>query len=514
MNLISIFAISIGKGTMINFFKKYHKWIGIVFTVFILLFSVSGIVLNHRQLFSGTDVSRDYLPKEYNYINWNNAAVVGTTKIGEDSILIYGNIGVWLTDSSASGFKSFNLGFPDGIDNRKVSKVYYPKSFGLYAGTYFGLFKYNFSTNSWIRVELPLHEQRIVDITVKGDELLIVSRSFLLTTVDGKHFEKHTLPEPENYDNKAGLFKTLWIIHSGEIWGLSGILLVDFIGLIFIFLSITGLIYFLVPFFVRRNKKKKKANIKNNKLRRFSLKWHNKIGWITLILLIITSSTGIFLRPPLLALIADVKVSKIPYTELDSPNPWFDKLRRIMFIESSNKYLVATLDGMYYSDDDFNTPLKRFPEQPPISVMGVTAFELIDDSTLLLGSFEGLFKWNFITRYKEDYIKKGPIKEKKRGGPPLGEFLVTGYSNHFNGKEVYFDFNNGASYISDNLNFIDMPEIIASQPMSLWNVALEVHTARIYKFMFGGFYILFIPLAGLLILFILVSGFVVWWKRH
>ena len=59
-----------------------------------------------------------------------------------------------------------------------------------------------------------------------------------------------------------------------------------------------------------------------------------------------------------------------------------------------------------------------------------------------------------------------------------------------------------------------MPEIIASQPMSLWNVALKVHTARIYKFMFGSLYILFIPLAGLLILFILISGLIVWLKKH
>lgn len=499
---------------MVNFFKKYHKWIGIVFTIFILLFSVSGIVLNHRQLFSGTDVNRNYLPDEYSYVNWNNAAVAGTIRIGHDSILIYGNIGIWLTDSSANEFSDFNIGFPEGIDNRKVSKVLYSKSMGLLAGTYFGLYRYDIDEDYWLKVELPIHKQRIVDIAEKGDTLLVLSRSFLLTTVDGKHFEKLTLPEPEDYDNKVGLFKTLWIIHSGEIWGLPGTLLVDLIGLIFIFLSITGLIYFLVPFFIKRNKKKSKTNFTNNKLRRFSLKWHNKIGWITLILLIITTSTGMFLRPPLLAVIGEARVGKIPYTELDSPNPWFDKLRRVLYIESSNRYLIATLDGLYYSDDNFNTPLHKFAEQPPISIMGVTAFELIDDSTLIIGSFEGLFKWNFSTGYKEDYIKKGPIKEKERGGPPLGEFLVTGYSNHFNGKEVYFDFNDGASYISDNPEFIGMPDIIASQPMSLWNVALEVHTARIYKFMFGGLYILFIPLAGLLILFILVSGFIVWWKKH
>ncbi len=497
---------------MISFFKKYHKWVSIVLTVFIILFSLSGIVLNHRQLFSGFDVNRSYLPSGYDYNNWNNAAVAGTEKISNDSILIYGNIGIWLTDSTASYFTDFNEGFPAGADNHKVSKVYNSKSLGLFAGTYFGLYKYD--NNLWSKTDLPLHNERIVDITENADSLIILSRSFIITTLDGITFYKKTPPQPEDYDNKAGLFKTLWVIHSGEIYGLPGILLVDIIGIIFIFLCVTGLIYWLVPFSSKRRKKNNTQNSRKIKVRRFSLKWHNKIGWITLVFLIITTITGMFLRPPLLAAIAYSKVGKIPYTELDSPNPWFDKLRRIMYFEESNIYLIATLDGIYYSDDNFKSKLKRVYGQPPISVMGVTAFEKVDHNSILLGSFEGLFLWDLASGYKQDYITKSPIKTKERGGPPLGDFLITGYSNHFNDKEVFFDFNSGGWDMNTGKAFNKMPIEISDQPMSLWNVALEIHTARIYKFMFGNFYILFIPLAGILILLILISGFVVWLKKH
>ncbi len=499
---------------MVNFFKKYHRWVSIVLTVFILLFAISGIILNHRELFSGFDVNRNYLPDNYRYNDWNNAGVAGTTIIGSDSVLIYGNIGIWLTDTLCSEFTDFNNGFPGGIDNRKISKIYLSEKYGIFAGTLFGLYHYNNSANLWTKLELPVLNQRIVDIAEKGDTLLVLSRSYLLTSMDGINFIKTRLPEPEDFDNKAGLFKTLWIIHSGEIWGLPGKLLVDAIGLVFIFLSITGLLYFIIPFSSKRNRRRKRSNAVNNKVRRFSLKWHNKIGWITLILLIITTVTGMFLRPPLLAAIAYSKVGKIPYTELDSPNPWFDKLRRIMFIEESNTYLVATLDGIYYSDDNFKSSLKKIYGQPPLSVMGVTAFELVDNNTILVGSFEGLFLWNLKTGLKLDYIKKAPIKKKKRGGPPLGDFLITGYSNHFYGGEVFFDFNIGGRNINTGKIFKPMPEEIANMPMSLWNVALEVHTARMYSPVFGKFYILFIPLSGLLILFILISGFVVWWKRY
>lgn len=499
---------------MINFFKKYHKWLSIILTLFIILFALSGIILNHRQLFSGIDVSRNYLPSDYRYNNWNNAGVAGTEKIGNDSILIYGNIGIWLTDTMASEFTDFNNGFPHGIDNRKVSKVLFSDYFGLYAGTYFGLFKYNDTDKLWQKITLPIHKKRIVDISQKGDTLLVLSRSFLLTSTNGSTFTVHTLPEPEDYDNKIGLFKTLWVIHSGEIYGLPGMLLVDAVGIIFIFLSITGLIYWLIPFYSKRRKKKNKSNTTNQKVRRFSLRWHNKIGWITIILLVITTATGMFLRPPLLAAIAYAKVGKIPFTKLDSPNPWFDKLRRIMYLEEPDIYLVATSDGIYYSNDSFSTPLKRVYGQPPISIMGVTAFEQVGSNTILVGSFEGLFMWNLMSGYTQDYITKGPVKVKERGGPPLGDFLVTGYSNHFSNHEFFFDFNFGGRNIDNGEEFSNMPKEILTQPMSLWNVALEVHTARMYKFMFGNFYILFIPLAGILILFILISGVIVWWKKH
>jgi len=108
-----------------KFLRKYHKWLGLLSIVFVILFSFSGIILNHRQLVSNIDIDRSLLADEYQYNNWNNAAVKGTEKISNDSILIYGNIGVWLTDSTFSDFKDFNNGFPAGIDNKKISRKDY-----------------------------------------------------------------------------------------------------------------------------------------------------------------------------------------------------------------------------------------------------------------------------------------------------------------------------------------------------------------------------------------------------
>ena len=499
---------------MIKFFKKYHKWLSIVLTIFILLFSISGVILNHREMFSPFDVNRNLLPSEYLYDNWNNAAVKSTEKINNDSILIYGNIGVWLTDSAFNQFRDFNAGFPKGIDNRKTCKVFRNSKGDLFAGTFFGLYQFDFGGSSWQKITLPVHEERIVDIAERGDTLLVMSRSFLLKSTDYSNYIKLRLPEPEDYDNKIGLFKTLWVIHSGEIWGIAGKLIVDFVGLIFIFLSITGLIYFVNRLLIKKRKKKKKDFKSLKKSNKWNLKWHNKIGWITIVLLIITTSTGMFLRPPLLIPIANSRVEKIPFSVLDSPNPWFDKLRRIIYDETHDRYIIATLDGIFYSDDNFASKLKKFQPQPPASIMGVNVFENINDSTLLVGSFEGLFLWDMKNGDIDDYIKKGPYKKPEVQGPPIGSHVVTGYSKHFKNKEVYFDFGRGAKLIGSEGQFTNMPLNIAQQPMSLWNLALEVHTARIYTFIFGSLYILVIPLMGLFILFILVSGFVVWYKKH
>ncbi|MDX2444500.1 MAG: PepSY-associated TM helix domain-containing protein [Bacteroidales bacterium] len=499
---------------MIKFFRKYHKWLGLGVTLFLLLFSLSGIVLNHRKFFSSVDVTRNILPKEYRYSNWNNASVKGSEQIGQDSILIYGNIGIWLTNNNYTDFSDFNRGLPKGIDNRKIEKIHVSTKNKILAGTYFGLFEFDKTKAQWVKVLLPVEEERITDIIQKNDTILVMTRSFLLGSTNLNEFNTIVLPEPVNYDNKIGLFKTLWVVHSGEIYGIPGIIFVDLVGVIFIFLSLTGLIYFINPYIIKNRIRKQLDSLKVKRVSKFSLKWHNKIGWISILFLIITAATGMFLRPPLLIPIAERKVSKLPYTELDTPNPWFDKLRKIIYHENFNGFLVATSEGVYWADKDLNTELKPIDNQPPISIMGVNSYELMSDTTLLVGSFEGLFLWNFTNGEIINAFTKKAYQKPERRGPPIGENMVAGLITKANGEKVVFDFNSGASIMDSRANFVKMPEKIQQQAISLWNVALEFHTARIYKVFMGGFYILIVPLTGLFTLFILISGFIVWIKLY
>jgi hypothetical protein len=498
-----------------NFLKKYHKWLSIIFALFIILFSISGILLNHRKAFSSYDIDRSILPDDYSIKNWNNAAVKSTLKLNPDSILIYGNIGVWLTDSEFSNYSDFNTGLPKGIDNRKISTLLITSEKRLIAGTFFGLFEYDFASNTWKRVKIPTTEKRIVDIIQKDNNIYILSRSHLIiANHDLSNFEVKELPAPENYDNKIGLFKTLWVIHSGEIYGTIGKIIVDIVGLIFIFLTVTGVILFINKKRLVKRAINKKPFARIKAINLWNLKWHNKIGWTTVILLIITTATGMFLRPPLIITVATAKVSKIPGTELDTPNPWFDKLRRILYDEQKDRFLIATLDGFYYSDDNFSDSLKKFSQQPPASIMGVNVFRKMSSNTYLVGSFEGLYEWNPEQQIVFDYIKKVPWKKPEKMGPPIGDYLVTGYSTDFDNQEIVFDYDKGAFNIGGGKS-ISMPDKIATNyRMSWWTLGLEIHTGRFFEFILGSFYILIIPLSGLGILFILISGTWVWWKAY
>ncbi len=139
---------------------------------------------------------------------------------------------------------------------------------------------------------------------------MVLSRSHLLKTTNLTDFDIITLPNPENYDHKVGLFKTLWVIHSGEIYGETGKILVDILGLILTFLAISGIVVFINRIQVKNPKTPVPQKVKKLKTNKWFLKWHNKLGWITLVILIIHTGNPAFFATVVLIPIADKKLIK------------------------------------------------------------------------------------------------------------------------------------------------------------------------------------------------------------
>jgi len=490
--------------------KWLHKWFSLVLGLFLLLWAASGIILNHRDWFSGFSVNRDYLPAEYSYSNWNNASVRSAITLADGRVLVYGNVGVWLTDSSLNAFEPFMNGMRKGVDNSRCMRIVQSNNGHVFAGTQSGLYALNQADNSWIAVNLQVSDSRVSDLHIKDGLPVVLTRSELFFATDDvalPEFRQQRIPQAINDDGKTGLFRTLWVIHSGEIFGFAGKLIVDFFALLLIFLVLSGFVYFFFPGWIKRRKKVLKPAGKLVKVNRFSIKWHNKLGiWLGWFLLI-TTLTGMFLRPPLLIPIAHLRVGKIPFSSLDDPNPWHDRLRALHWNEEQGYWIIAANDGLFMSTEEFDLPLMPFRSQPPLSVMGINVLEYKGNGNYLVGSFNGLFLWNVKNGYQVDYLT-GEIPGRKGGaGSPIGKHLIAGYIS-MNERELIFDYNQGL--LQEQL---PMPVKLSSVPMPLWNLALEVHTTRIFQFLTGPFYILIIPLFGLGSLLILISGIVIWLRR-
>jgi len=502
----------------LKFFRKWHRWPGVIMAFFFILWAISGIVMNHRKLASGLDINRKCLPKEYRYVNWNNAAVKSAVNIAKDSLLVYGNIGIWLTDTLFEHFSDFNAGFPEGIDNRKISSLLYTRKGNLYAGTLFGIYYTQYPYGKWERMELSSKDQRVQWLTEKDGKILILTRSGLFQSMDDPanfHAERLHLPPPVGYDNKAGLFRTIWVIHSGEIYGDIGRLIVDLVGLIVILLAITGTLHFSMPYALRWLKKRKRSLITASSTKRKSAKWHKKAGiWIFLFILV-NAITGMFLRPPLLITIANARIGKIPWSVLDSPNPWEDKLRAIIYDEEIGGYLFGTSEGIYYADAELKGEMVAPPGQPPISVMGINIFEKSGSGRYMVGTFNGLYDWYPMEGFSRNHITGETPGKISTGSKPFGDQMASGYFETSNGREVYFDYNIGAVSLDAKGKFPAMPiKILENSPISWWNFALEVHTGRIFKYLIGDFYILIVPLMGIFGTLLVISGLVVWIKLY
>ena len=496
---------------VVTTFRKLHKWPGIIITIFAIHFAFSGIIMNHRSLFSGVDISRKWMPHSYEYQNWNQAAVRGGINVGTDSLLFFGNVGTWI--KTPQGYIDYNQGFPKGIDNRKINQLIRYKE-KLIAATQFGLFQRGTTDKQWKSIPTPGGEQRFVDLFIRKDTLMILSRNYLIKMTDLGHFTMVTLPAPEGYTRGAGLFNTLWELHSGELFGIAGKLIVDLLGLVTILLSITGLLHFFLPKMIRRRKRNYENAGSLPSTFRLNLRWHNVVGYIFVLFLVINTTAGIFLRPPLLIPIVNTRVGIIPGSHLDNNNAWNDKLRKGTWNQKLGIYIFSTSDGFYAADENLAGQMIRFYSQPPVSLMGCNVLELVDSTKYLIGSFSGMYVWNATNGEVSDFFTGKGYDTPIGMSRPVSDNMVAGYIHDSKNGQWIFDYNNGIEAINNSPGW-EMPAgVKIKSPISLWNLCLEIHTGRILEQFIGPFYLLYIPLAGICVLVVLISGFMVWLLKH
>ena len=451
---------------------KHHRWFGLLLGPFVILFCISGIVLNHRRQWASADISRAWLPSAYRYENYNNGLARGALDMPDSSVLVYGNAGIFRIYGDMA--EDFNAGFPAGTDFRNIRRVVAGPDSALYAAARFGLYRLD-ENSRWQPEDIDPSEQ-ITDLAVNGDSMLLLTRSEAFLSLGGDPWVKITLPDPAGRP-KRSLFRTIFHIHSGEVLGLPGKIVVDILGLALIVLCISG---YIIPL-------RKKLRGRGRGLVRVSSAWHRRIGLWSVFILMFLVVTGMMLRPPLLIAIAQLKIDQ------PADNTWHDALRAARFDPVRGDWLLSTSDGFYSLRTDFSK-IEKTAAQPPVSVMGINAFEYDTDADeWIIGSFSGLYRWNRATGIVTDYYT-GVIAPEKTGAP-FGLAPIAGW---FRGPVQYYS---GA----ESTDAPPMPATLADGPMSLYNLALEVHTGRIFTLL-GAATAFYIFLAGTLTFYLLLTG--------
>lgn len=482
---------------------------GIVLAVFMLVFCVSGIILNHRQLFAGCNVSRSLLPGSYHIDGWNNGILRGTLSVGPDSVVAYGCAGVWTTNRRVTVWHDCNAGLPAGADQRGVRNVVRAKDGTLWCVTNYAVYQHR--GGQWQAFDFDHAGERLTDLTLNADStrLVVLSRSRVYTVAltQGNRVTTATLRPAKGYEPKETLFRTVWKLHSGELFGMAGRLVVDAIAIVLIVLSLTGIWLFICPYAIRRLKRRggKEAGRKAARSMAWNQRWHNRVGAWTVVLTLLVTVTGTCLRPPYMIPLAMTKTAPL---DGDPGNVYHDKLRAIRWDNATRQWLISTSGGFLLADQSLTGEPRLLNRMaaPTISPMGVNVFQQSPDSTWLVGSFSGLFRWDTRSGLITDYATGQPVVQPR--GMGLGGSVVTGYSADFaTPQPVVFEYSRAAAGMPR------MPEVLRRQPLSLWNVALELHVGRCYAPLLGPLSEMFVFLFGTLIVLIVISGYIVYRRQ-
>ena len=472
-----------------NTWRKQHKFWGIALSFFVVMFAASGIILNHRGTFAKVNVGRQLLPA-YQFSKWNLGLLRGTLPIDSARTLIYGSAGMWLNNGDST--TDFNQGLPEYADFRLVRNVALMPDSTLFAAAQYGLYSRHAKDDEWCEVDaLRLNGERLSDVASLGDSLIVVSRDRIyLSLPPYKSFSPLEMPPGSDYDGKVSLFRVMMLLHSGQMFGTPGKLFLDLIGVIFIILCISGLVRWLLP---------KTAFSFKQKVMRINFSIHNKVGVYAIIVLLLVTISGWMLRPPLLIPLALNKMKGISGTEIDPNRAWHDKLRTLRYDTQFGDWLLSTSDGFYVLPHNLKGVAQALDRAPHVSVMGVNVMQKNAEGEWLVGSLSGMWKWNRQTGRCIDYFTSEPMPEK--AGPPFGAMPVAGYSADF-AQLIVADYDEGT-------DALPQPDDLRNLPMSLWQLALEIHTGRIYN-LFGLAPLIWIFLAGAVVIWLLVSG----WKMR
>ena len=515
--------------------KVIHKYLGLLLLIYFFAMGASGLLLNNPGLISGFSVPWSLTPANYEPRAWNRMYLRGGTINGDDWFLA-GKPGVV---HSADGGRTFTIlaeGFapsPYGRDTMGLLVRPGPAGYELLAATRAGLYQ-RYRDQPWQRLELPgAGRNPVVEDVIATPKLIVAftQQGLYVAPVPAaappgadhnQSAESRTGPEyqftaiePEisgDYHDLVPWFRILHDIHKGRIIGSAGKWLLDLLALGLIFLALSSLVIWYVPW---RNRRIKRWRRKPGRLFNFCWPYHLKIGIYTVAFLALLAVTGALLRPPLLIAVAPYSLERDHPLLALSPrsNDWGGKPQQALYSSASDTILVATEGGFFQGPADFSAPFQPRLIPVPIHGMGVTVLEEVEPGLLLIGSFMGLYLW-------EEFggrVERLPRPGLRGGNPYMGNDLVTGAVMADGRPRFRVDYHDGLLPIVPQMAGYGPPMpagIIANTPMSLWHYLFEFHNGRIFEQWLGMGYLLIIPAGGASLLLLAITGLFDWLYRR
>ncbi len=497
--------------------RAIHKYLGLILGLYLLAMGASGLLLNHPEWIRTIDTPQAIVPADYDYQNWNRMLVRGGSITPDGTWYLTGKSGIVRSDDQGRSFSLLNEGFPTAAYDRDTADLLILNEDSanptLLAATRSGLYQKH-GNSLWSQIILPGApvSPRMVALVRIDDRIIAFSeKAAWQADIAALNFTpvKLAIAEQDSAAN-VPLFRVLHDIHNGTILGTPGKILLDISAIILVVLGVSGLVIWFVPW---RNRKWPTLHQPPGGFFRWCWKYHLKLGiWIVLILMILAGS-GIFLRPPLLLATVNHSLdADNPLLQFSARSEGFGGKIQSATASSNGNIVIATENGLWRGSASLDGDFKRLQLPVPIHGMGVTVLEGMANSQLLIGSFSGLFIVEEIS---------GRIWRLRRPGlqetnPYQSNDLVSGVVMAGDQPYVRFDYHDGMLPVTAGQPPLPAmsDDITAAAPMSMWHYLFEFHNGRIFAPWLGSWYLLMIPLVGIILLLLCLSGTYDWLCRR
>lgn len=485
-----------------RFSRFLHKWLGITVCLYFIWMSITGIIINHPYLFANFSVPASWLDKgNLKRFTWRGMIF---SKKNPLEGFAYGDSGILKTVDGGRRFSPFMKGLPHSIKPRKVHCLYLDEANNLlFAGTESGIYICDLKKEIWRGLMFEGKGETILDIFPFKHDLLAISHShfYLAKNRFPFGFKRITLKIDKKINNRSTISDFLLSIHHGLIFGLLGKLLIDLVGIVLLFLSVSAIYFWYFPHIKCILQGRKRIS-----LYKFLRKYHSKLGIWTVIPILLVSITGFFVSFPPMRFILAYPLGFNPKDILNR-NPWKENIEKALYNPDTEKVLILTKDGLMEWDGDLKSPCKKVSMKMPPRFMETSVFRYnLSDKTYLIGSFSGLYKIDPLAGKVVNYLfqKTGRRKTAR----------IFGYFKKPNGDEYYCDCKKGIITINGN-NLITMPEGISKTSIvSLWDFCYELHCGRIFKFILGQNSWLIALIGSLSLIFTGITGTYNWFYRR